>query len=158
MNRIPTITRGALVCIATLAALALIPAFLTPSVLADEDGKAAVAALRAPKIIAARFHADWCGECSRFAPNFGKLVAGSSDAPILFVTFDMTNEVTRRQSEYLASLLGLGQVWSAQGNRVGVIQLLDADSKRILASVPVSDGLAKVRKAVKKAAAFGSGG
>ena len=83
MNRFPTITRGALVGIATLAALAVVPAFLTPPVLADEDGKATADAVRAPKIIAARFHADWCGKCTGFAPDYVRLVAESSDAPIL---------------------------------------------------------------------------
>ena len=70
----------------------------------------------------------------------------------------MTDDVTRRQSEYLASALGFGKIWSDPGNRVGVIRLLDAESKRILVSVPVSDGLAKVRAAVKKAVSSRSGG
>ena len=131
---------------------AIVAVIAVPMVMADgKSGPATAAApADAPKLLAVRFHADWCGKCSQLAPNYAKLVADSRDVPVLFVTLDMTNEVTRRQSHYLAGMLGIGQLSKEQGNRVGVIKLVDAADKRVLSTVQVDGDLAQIEKTIRK--------
>ena len=105
----------------------------------------------APRYIAARFHADWCATCLHFAPHFEKLLVESSDMPVLFVTFDVTSKVTQRQGEFLASGLGIDRVWSDQGNRVGVINLIDTTNKRLVATISIGEGYKKVEAAIRAA-------
>ncbi len=130
----------------------IVSAIAVPMVLADGKGGAVTAAAPtdAPKLLAIRFHADWCAKCSQLAPNYSKLVANSRDVPVLFVTLDMTNEVTRRQSHYLAGMLGIGQLSKEKGNRVGVIMLVDAVDKRVLSTVGVDGDLAQIEKKIRK--------
>lgn len=130
----------------------IVAAIAVPTVLADGKSGAVTAAAPtdAPKLLAVRFHADWCAKCSQLAPNYSKLVANSRDVPVLFVTLDMTNEVTRRQSQYLAGMLGIGQLSKEQGNRVGVIMLVDATDKMVLSTVGVDGELAQIEKMIRK--------
>ncbi len=137
----------------TLAVVVVIVAAIAvPMALADGKSGAATAdaPTDAPKLLAVRFHADWCAKCSQLAPNYSKLVADSRDVPVLFVTLDMTDEVTRRQSQYLAGMLGIGQLSKEQGNRVGVIMLVDAVDKRVLSTVSVDGDLARIEKMIRK--------
>lgn len=106
---------------------------------------------RSPEIIAVRFHADWCAACSRLAPQYRKLMDSAQELPVLFVTLDLTDAVMRRQSEYLASTLGIERIWAEQ-DRVGVIELLDADDHRVLASLSVGDDISLLADAIRRAA------
>lgn len=106
----------------------------------------------APKYIAVRFHADWCATCNQLVPQYDKLLAATKDVPVLFVTLDMTSDVTRRQGEYLASTLGIDRVWAEQQNRVGVIKLIDAQDKRVVDTISIGSGHEKIEAAIRKAA------
>ena len=117
----------------------------------DGESKRMERQAQSPQLIAVRFHADWCAVCKPLVPNYAKLVADSQDLPVLFVTLDMTDEITRRQSEYLASSLGIADIWAEQGNRVGVIKLLDAGSKDVLASISASDDLQRIESVIRTA-------
>lgn len=107
-------------------------------------------AARVPQVLAVRFHADWCGACKKLDGVFAELRRRTSDAPVLYLTMDLTDEVTRRQAEYLAGVVGLDQVWAAQGNKVGSIVFVDPASKRALSNIAATDSIAELEGAVRE--------
>lgn len=137
-------------CVITLLAVAVIDVSLVAA--GGGESKRMERQAQSPQLIAVRFHADWCAVCKQLVPNYAKLISDSRNLPVLFVTLDMTNEITRRQSEYLASSLGIADLWAEQGNRVGVIKLLDAASKDVLASISAGDDLQRIESVIRTAA------
>ena len=119
----------------------------------EETTAAGVAgiSLKPPAVIAARFHADWCRTCAAFTPVFPVLVRATSDLPVMYVTLDMTNEVTRRQAGYLAGSLGLSDAWSKFAGKVGTIALIDAENGRTLSTVLASGDLAAIKADIRRA-------
>ena len=89
---------------------------------------------------------------------FGASVAISGAAAIVGATqdddngslLDLTDEVTRRQAQYLAGVVGLDEVWVAQGNKVGSVVFVDAASKRILSQAPASNRIAALDRAIRE--------
>jgi thiol-disulfide isomerase/thioredoxin len=86
-------------------------------------------AAQAPSLVVAKFHADWCGSCRAMGDVATDLANKHDGQPILFVTFDLTNETTRRQSEMRAAALGLGQLFDANRDKTGFLILVDAKAK-----------------------------
>ncbi len=104
-----------------------------------------------PALYAVRMHADWCAACGKLDPAYSKLIRESGELPVLFVTLDMTDQITRRQAAYLASSLGLGQLWAKQRNKVGNIVFVDAADKGTVSSVPASGDVKVLRAALRQA-------
>lgn len=85
----------------------------------------------APKIIAVKFHADWCGFCKQMGPVFTDLQNKFDGEPVLFVTLDFTNGTTRHQAELLAAALGIGPVYQAN-QATGFILLLNGKTRDVI--------------------------
>ena len=77
-----------------------------------------------PKIIAVKFHADWCGTCKVMGPVFTDLRNKLDGKPVLFVELDFTNATTRHQAMLLASALGISQALK-ENPGTGFILLFD---------------------------------
>ncbi len=78
----------------------------------------------APKIIAVKFHADWCGARKAMRSVFTVLRNKLDGQPVLFVELDLTNATTRHQSILLASALGIGRALKEKPG-TGFILLFD---------------------------------
>lgn len=94
-----------------------------------EPGAAAVAT---PKIIAIKFHADWCGYCKAMGGVYEEMQAKFDQQPVLWITLDQTRENGRKQSEYLARALNMSDIWAENGGKTGFILLVNAESREVV--------------------------
>lgn len=106
-----------------------------------------------PEVIALKFHADWCATCRRMGPIFEDLATVTEEEPVLFTELDLTDRSTRKQAEYLLSLLNLEPVWkqAGAGEKTGFILLVDVDSRQPLARLTADQNLKQMKAAVLKA-------
>lgn len=85
-------------------------------------------------LMAINMHADWCNRCPLIAPVFDQIERDFSQQPVLFVTFDLTNEFRRRKSERLAEALGIRWLLNEE-QRTGIIALVHRNDEKVLAVV-----------------------
>ncbi len=71
--------------------------------------------------------------------------------PVLFVTFDLTNQMTRRQSEMRATALGLENIWVENQGATGTLKVVDADSKKVLTSLNKDKSLKEMTAEISSA-------
>ncbi len=104
-----------------------------------------------PKVIIAKFHADWCGSCKAMGPVMEDLQNKFDGEQTLFVTFDLTNRTTKHQSELLSTALGLEKLWAENNGATGVIKIVDAQSKEVVASLNKDKTLKDMTAAISSA-------
>ena len=98
-----------------------------------------------PRLIAVRYHADWCKPCSTLAPCFDELQASVQDEAVLFVTLDFTNDRSKKQAEYLAAALGLNEIWRSNGIKTGQVLIIDAQKKEVVQTLLATDDVKRMR-------------
>ncbi len=79
-------------------------------------------------IIAVKMDADWCGKCKVMNPKLDALMPEFKDEPVLFVKFNMTDEFTTQQAEFLADRLNLKSLFNEHKGQTGYVVLIDAKS------------------------------
>ncbi len=106
-----------------------------------------------PTIIAIKFHADWCGSCKTVSPIVNDLTNKLDTKPVLFVTLDMTTQSTRKQAEYLAASLGIGNIWPQYGKTTGKVLLFDAKTRQIVGKLDKTMDIKQMGAAINDAIA-----
>ena len=80
-------------------------------------------------LLAVRMYADWCGYCEALDNKLDQEVRpGLTDASIVFICFDMTDEDTQRHTRMYASYLGLEEVFDRHQGQTGYMVLVDPES------------------------------
>ena len=102
-----------------------------------------------PRLIAVRYHADWCKACCTLAPCFKKLQASVQDEAVLFVTLDFTDDKSKKQAEYLAAVLDLDEIWQSNGMKTGRVQLIDRAQKQVVETLLSTDNLKQMQAKLK---------
>lgn len=102
-----------------------------------------------PQLIALRYHADWCGACTKLAPAFDALKDRFQEQSILFVTLDFTQPSDTKQSEYLAGSLGLGEIWRDNAMTTGRILVIDRLGKQLLATYTANQSPQEMTEALE---------
>ncbi|MCI0363323.1 MAG: thioredoxin family protein [Phycisphaerales bacterium] len=105
----------------------------------------------APKIIAVKFHADWCGFCKQMGAAFEELQAKFDKEPVLYVTFDQTRDFNRTQSRYLAHSMDLDCVWKENGGKTGFILLIDPKAHKVVQTLTHEQNLKQMGAALQEA-------
>jgi len=150
MTRTTTLT--ALALLASAAGLAAVgwPGPVAPAPAQAAQARTEQAPPRA-KVIAAKFHADWCGFCKQMGPVFEELQAKYDQQPVLFVELDQTRQFDRRQSAYLAREMGLEGVWERNGGKTGFVLLIDPASGQVVRRLTHDQGLKQMGAALQDA-------
>lgn len=102
-----------------------------------------------PRVIAVRYHADWCNPCRTLAPSFDKLQAAVRDEPVLFVTLDFTDDKSKKQAEYLAAVLNLDKIWQSNGMETGRVLLIDRAQNQVVETLLSTDNLKQMQAKLK---------
>ena len=132
-------TALALCLISTLVGMGMVSA--KPKQQADRPAQ--------PRLIAVRYHADWCNPCRALAPSFDKLRASVQDEPVLFVTLDFTNNKSKKQAEYLAAVLNLDEIWQSNGMKTGRVLLIDRAQNQVVQTLLSTDNLKQMQAKLK---------
>jgi thiol-disulfide isomerase/thioredoxin len=104
-----------------------------------------------PKVVAVKFHADWCGSCQKMGDAMTHLQNKYDGKPVLFVTLDLTNQTARNQAELLATRLGLGALWDTKKSSTGFIALVDAQSGKVVDTLTSDLGVKQMGARIVKA-------
>jgi len=112
---------------------------------------AACAMASEPKVIAVKFHADWCGFCKTMGPVFEEMQAKFDQEPVLYVTLDQTRDFDRKQSMYLTHAMGLDGVWEENGGKTGFVLLIDAGTRKVVQKLSHEQNLKQMGAALQEA-------
>jgi len=104
-----------------------------------------------PRLIAVKFHADWCGFCKAMGPVFSELQQKHEELPVLYVELDQTTKSRKRQAAFLAKVMGMDQVWKEHGGKTGFILLIDAKTKRVVEKLTKDQNLKQMGASLQKA-------
>lgn len=122
-----------------LAAAAMDVGVLAGPVAQAEAVAFASAEVASPRLVVVKYHANWCGKCRAMEQPLAAARLALIEEPVLFVTYDFTDESTARQSEYLASLIGYDHVWETHMRRTGFAVVVNAETGEMLAEIKTPD-------------------
>lgn len=103
--------------------------------------------IQEPKLMALKFHADWCGSCKAMGPVFSDLQNKLDGKPVLFYQLDLTNNTTRYQAYLMASALDVDNIVK-ENPGTGFILLIDANSKKVIQKFTKEDDLKTIATAI----------
>ena len=142
----------ALVSLAFSAPLAL-PSTAQADPMARARAMKVDAAVEAPKLIAVRVHHDRCPYCKKLAPQFDKLSRQTADAPVLFVTLDLSSEASQHQAAMLVAALGIDCVWTGDMTGIGTVYFVDPIRKSVVSTYRAYDAKESLPKSLAVALA-----
>ncbi len=108
--------------------------------------------LTKPKVIAVQIFANWCEPCEHMEEAANQLSDRFDGSPILGIVLDVSDLSTRYHAKLLASALDLNALYQEKKGTLGVIYLIDGESKALIETLTAADDFeamsAKVRKAL----------
>ncbi len=105
-----------------------------------------------PQVVAAIFHADWCGKCKQMGPGVMQTMENlKGDSSVKWVMFDLTNDKTKAASAKLAAANGLTKVWEANQSTGQVLLVKGAQRTKVLGTLVSTQSQPSMENKVKKA-------
>ncbi len=86
------------------------------------------------KLVAAVFHADYCGACKKMKPEVAALQPKLEGKNVEWVDFDFTTAETKAESKKKAEKLGISELY-ADNQATGFVLLIDSESKETVAKL-----------------------
>ena len=108
-----------------------------------------------PAVYGVMFYADWCGSCKALDPKVSEARKNAEldTQDVLFVTLDLTDDVTKYQSSLMATSLGINDVYESNAGKTGFMLLLDAESGEKISlltnKLEVSEIATRIQEAIK---------
>ena len=88
-----------------------------------------------------------CRELDALYPELHKLL---EDDPVLFVKLDLSNDKTIKHTELLVSALGIQEYWDDMAGVTGVINVIDAKTKKRVAQLNVTHSAETMAEIIRK--------
>jgi len=101
------------------------------------------------KILAVKFHADYCGACKALNQPLEELQTKLEGESVKFVKFDFTSAESKKKSEQTASELNVEDVYK-KNNGTGYVLLIDSESGETLATLYRKHSVDEMYDIVKK--------
>lgn len=86
-------------------------------------------------VIAVRMYADWCGNCKILDAKIEAIKTEIKDSQVLFLYFDQTDDFKIRQSEMLAYMMGLDEVFAKYKGKTGMLLLINPGTGELIEEV-----------------------
>lgn len=84
-----------------------------------------------PRLYVVKLHADWCGTCQAIKTQYEAAKKHFKGQPVKFMTFDVTNDETRKASLKKAEKLGIADTLK-KTDSMGRVLVIDAESGKVL--------------------------
>jgi thiol-disulfide isomerase/thioredoxin len=132
---------------------------LEPIAIADiERGACERAAPDAqPRVVAIKFWHELCPACKQLDPRYAGVLESFDDGSVLFVTFDMSTEWSRRQSALMAEVLGVKALYEESLGDFGFVVLLAADDRRPLGRITAKQDTGQMKRSIRDALVLAEG-
>lgn len=108
-----------------------------------------------PAVYGVLFYADWCGSCKALDPKItqARQEAMLDTQDVLFVTLDLTDDVTKHQAALMAATLGISDVYESNAGKTGFMLLLNAENgeklSQLTKKLEPGDIATRIQEAVK---------
>ncbi|MBI1194845.1 MAG: hypothetical protein GC138_03230 [Gammaproteobacteria bacterium] len=102
-----------------------------------------------PQAYGVLFYADWCGSCKILEPKIQEARQSLKDSPILFLTLDMTDEVTKYQAAMLAGTVGLDSLYAENAGKTGYMLIIDANTRKVIGKLTKGDAVETIAAKLK---------
>lgn len=123
---------------------------LTPGPLA---APALEPARSAPDVVAIKVWHPACPLCKSLDPRYASVVDDFDDGSVLFMTFDLSTEASRRQAELLVAALGVQEIFDDPLAHLGSVVLIDADTKMRIGQVTAKQDEDAMKDSIRDALA-----
>lgn len=104
-----------------------------------------------PKLLGIMMHAEWCPSCKVLEPKLEEVKPEFKDEGVLFIEFDMTNEFTMQQTQLLARLINLEDVFNENAGKTGYMLLIDPETGRQLGKLTWNKSKEKLINEIRSA-------
>lgn len=107
----------------------------------------------APDVVAIKVWHPACPLCKSLDPRYATVVDAFDDGSVLFMTFDLSTEASRRQAELLVAALGVQEIFADPIEHLGSVVLIDADTKACIGQVTAKQDEDEMRGSIRDAIA-----
>jgi len=105
--------------------------------------------IKSPKLMAVKFHADWCRVCRAMGPVFEDLQNKMDGSNVLFIKLDFTNNQTKHQANLLGAELGIKDILQQNYRRTGFVLVIDAKTKKVLKKLTAADDVYSMESKIR---------
>jgi thiol-disulfide isomerase/thioredoxin len=107
----------------------------------------------APDVVAIKVWHPSCPACKSLDPRYATVVDAFDDGSVLFMTFDLSTDTSRRQAELLVAALGVHELFDDPLPFLGSVVLIDAETKARIGQVTAKQDEEEMKGSIRDAIA-----
>lgn len=104
-----------------------------------------------PRLIAVTMWAEWCNSCRILDPKVEAVKREFEGQAVFFTRFDMTDDFTKEQSAYYASLIGLETLYREHAGKTGYMLLVKSETKEVVARITRDKSNDEIKQTISSA-------